>query len=215
VPKNRNRSCEGEHNPERRSRVESIQALLVLFLPLLIVVPVYLFVPAWETRSSYIMYGFYILFSIIIVKHNARPLGDIGIMGKHFWKSLTYSIPIVFVSLFLLWRRSGLVISPGLSLSYLIERGIYSFLFSGLGQEILFRGLILFSFWRWKGKRTALIASSLLFGLMHIRMGPRGMISTTFFGIYYGAIVLETKNIGGPAIIHGLYNYLFGPILVT
>lgn len=198
-----------------RNRVESLQALIVLLLPLPIVVPIYLLAPSWEGLSSYVTYGVYIIFSIMLTRHNGRPLGDIGIVRKQFWKSLAYSIPIVLVSLFLLWRRSGLVISPELSTPHLIERGIYSFFFSGLGQEILFRGLILFSLWRWKDKRTALLASSLLFGLMHIRMGPRGMISTTFFGIYYGAIVLETKNIAGPVIVHGLYNYLFGPILVT
>jgi membrane protease YdiL (CAAX protease family) len=44
---------------------------------------------------------------------------------------------------------------------------------SGLGQEIIFRGLILFSFYRWKGERVALLVYSAFYGCSHIGVSER------------------------------------------
>jgi len=88
---------------------------------------------------------------------------------------------------------------------------------SGLGQEILFRGLILFSFDRWKGWKVALVVSTILFGLIHLQIYQSiwGIVLISVIGGFWGLIALKTKNIGGTTIAHFLFNFLFAFMLTS
>jgi membrane protease YdiL (CAAX protease family) len=82
---------------------------------------------------------------------------------------------------------------------------------NGLGQEIIFRGPILFSFNRWKGERVALLVSSALFMVVHI-LEYQSVFSLLFIGaegLYWGWVALKTKNIVGIVVNHALFNFLF------
>ena len=84
---------------------------------------------------------------------------------------------------------------------------------AGVGEEMLFRGLLqggvdtLFA--RWLSPQmamaAALLAASVLFGLMH-------MISVTYavlcfvMGLYLGGVWLATGNLLTPVLVHGLYD---------
>ena len=82
---------------------------------------------------------------------------------------------------------------------------------AGVGEELLFRGLLQSGMAQWldvpNAAWIALIAASVLFGLAH-------MVSLTYavvaalIGVYLGAIMLMTNNILTPIVAHGLYDFL-------
>jgi len=192
----------------RKERLESLEAIVVFLVPLSVAISLYLSGFLAEAPTAYATFGFYIVCSIALTKYNRRSLAEIGLTREGFFPSLGYSGIIVVGALLSRFLSGDLVLSSGITPSVVAERGLFNFVFSGFGQEILFRGLILFSFLRWKGWRAALPISSVLFGLVHARWGLGAMITTCVLGAYWGWVALKTKNMVGIALTHGLYNFL-------
>ena len=70
---------------------------------------------------------------------------------------------------------------------------------AGFGEEIIWRGFILQQISRLFGERKTswvigLISSALLFGLIHAYQGIIGIVMTSFTGIIYGLIFLNSKR---------------------
>ncbi|AEE53151.1 CPBP family intramembrane glutamic endopeptidase [Haliscomenobacter hydrossis] len=95
----------------------------------------------------------------------------------------------------------------------------------GLVEEFVFRGLVLPLFIKsFQTHKNALLlsvlCSSLLFGVVHflnLFQQPDnllGITSQVFFaisiGVFFGGLMLRTRNILVPAILHGLVNFAFG-----
>ncbi|MDC1162496.1 type II CAAX endopeptidase family protein [Tenacibaculum sp.] len=95
----------------------------------------------------------------------------------------------------------------------------------GLTEELLFRGTILPLFISYfKSQKGVLyfsvIASSLIFGIIHyinIFKEPGnfgGITHQVFFalsiGVFFGGLMLRTKNITIPSLFHGFVNFSFG-----
>ena len=84
-------------------------------------------------------------------------------------------------------------------------------IFAGIGEELLFRGLIQAGVADWLGGPAgpwiALAAASLVFGLAH-------MISVTYaviaalIGAYLGLLLIVTDNVLVPMVAHGLYDFV-------
>lgn len=76
---------------------------------------------------------------------------------------------------------------------------------AGIGEELLFRGVIQTgvsaSFGAWPG----LFLASVLFGLMHA-LSRTYFVLATFMGLYLGALYQATDNLLLPVIVHGLYD---------
>ena len=88
--------------------------------------------------------------------------------------------------------------------------GLLTFLVVVIAEELYFRGG-LYSFFekRFSGK-TALIVSSILFGLFHAQQGLRGIISRTFTGWLWGSIRYSTGMIFLLIIpVHFAYNSIW------
>lgn len=80
---------------------------------------------------------------------------------------------------------------------------------AGLGEELLFRGALQPWLERAWGFEAGLIASSLVFGLVHA-VTPLYAVLATLIGIYLG-LSLDyggSRNLLTPVIIHGLYDFL-------
>ena len=193
---------------------ESVESVLLFVVPLLTGVSLYLPGIIDEVTGHYVIYSFYILGSLVLTKYNGRMLSEIGLTGRGFISSFGDSVAfVVGVFAVRLFRGSlslsGDVFSP--------EAFVYNLFFwglSGLGQEIIFRGLIFFSFYRWKGERVALLVSSALFMFVHI-LEYRSASSLLFFGaegLFWGWVALRTRNIVGIAVSHTLYNFVFSYI---
>jgi len=198
----------------RESALESLEAILVFVVPLIFLIPLYAFGLLTEVSGNYVSYTIYIVCSIALTKYKARSLGEMGLTHKGLLSSLGLS-GISVLAPFLRLIFSDLKLSPDVSSSTDVAHGLFYFTFGGFGQEILFRGLILFSFHRWKGWKIALLVSSVLFGLMHVRQGIAGVIGTILIGAYWGGGALKTRNIIGTSIAHGLFNFLFAFLLAS
>jgi membrane protease YdiL (CAAX protease family) len=170
-----------------------------------------------EVSGHYVLYTIYIAGSIIQTKCNGRSLAEIGLTRKGLLPSLGDSILLVVAAFVARFIVADLELSPDAnSLGAVIYNLFYSSL-SGFGQEILFRGLILFSFDRWKGWKVALAVSTVLFGLIHLQryQSVSGLFLISMVGALWGWIALKTKNIVGTAIAHSLFNYLFAFLFVS
>jgi len=77
-------------------------------------------------------------------------------------------------------------------------------------EELLFRGLILHGFMKY-GKVAAVIASSVLFSLMHL--SPSQTFAQFALGIICAVVYLGTKNIVYPILLHFVNNFTIVTIL--
>ncbi len=78
---------------------------------------------------------------------------------------------------------------------------------AGVGEEMLFRGLMQDFFAAWMPWWVALVLASLLFGLMHA-VTPTYAVLAALTGVYLGAVYLLTNNLLTPMIAHGLYDFI-------
>ena len=82
---------------------------------------------------------------------------------------------------------------------------------AGIGEELLFRGLVQQGFDKWtENPLLALVVSSVLFGLMHAVTRTYAVLAT-LVGLYFGYLWLATGNLLVPIIAHGVYD--FGALL--
>jgi membrane protease YdiL (CAAX protease family) len=77
---------------------------------------------------------------------------------------------------------------------------------AGLGEELLFRGVLQEMFGRHLPVELALLAASILFGLVHA-VTPTYAVLATLSGLYLGWLFLATENLLVPALAHALYDF--------
>lgn len=86
---------------------------------------------------------------------------------------------------------------------------------AGISEELLFRGLLQPWLERSWGMPTGLIASSLLFGLVHA-VTPLYAVLATLISLYLGLSLdyMGNRNLLTPIIIHGFYDFLIFMALI-
>jgi membrane protease YdiL (CAAX protease family) len=84
---------------------------------------------------------------------------------------------------------------------------------AGIGEELLFRGVIQAALSRPLGTGLGLAAASLLFGLLH-PITPVYIVLAGLMGAYLGAVWLASGNLLVVIIAHGLYDFLILAYLV-
>ena len=99
----------------------------------------------------------------------------------------------------------GINVTSDISVIEVILLFISMAVIPGIVEEIMFRGIILTNLAPY-GKGMAVVASGLLFGLMH--MNPSQFFYTTVLGIILGYIYLKTRSIWICIIIHFVNNSL-------
>ena len=88
--------------------------------------------------------------------------------------------------------------------------GLATYLIVVFAEELYFRGALYSFFEKRFSAKTALIVSSILFGLFHAQQGLRGMISRTFTGWLWGSIRYSTGMIYLLIIpVHYAYNSIW------
>ena len=78
---------------------------------------------------------------------------------------------------------------------------------AGVGEELLFRGLLQDGLTGWVGPVFGLVLASLIFGLAHF-ISVSYFVLTGLIGIYLGGLYLLTGNLWTPIVAHGLYDFL-------
>ncbi|OLD67033.1 MAG: hypothetical protein AUI52_01660 [Acidobacteria bacterium 13_1_40CM_2_68_10] len=91
-----------------------------------------------------------------------------------------------------------------------LAAGTIILIFTGLPEEVLFRGFIQKMLERWTGRPLlALLLASLIFGAAHLDNGAKapdwryGLLAT-LAGLAYGWVYMRTRRILAPAITHAL-----------
>lgn len=80
-------------------------------------------------------------------------------------------------------------------------------LFVGLHEEVLFRGFVLSRLCTLFGRPSiAVLASGVIFGLMHVYQGPIGVVQTTVVGLVLAGTVIITRTLWPAIIAHFLFD---------
>jgi len=80
-------------------------------------------------------------------------------------------------------------------------------LLAGIGEEMLFRGVIQDTLSAWINPLIGIVLASLLFGLMH-PITPFYVVLAALMGAVLGWIFIITDNLLPAIITHGLYDFL-------
>lgn len=103
---------------------------------------------------------------------------------------------------------------PTFSIPHLLTDYIYMTFFVGIGEEMLFRGIIQTDLQRALGKRNGLLLASYLFGIMHMRWrSPMELVFATLSGYLLGYIYNRTNSLVMPISLHGINNTVLVGIL--
>ncbi|MDQ2070047.1 CPBP family intramembrane glutamic endopeptidase [Natronospira bacteriovora] len=78
---------------------------------------------------------------------------------------------------------------------------------AGVGEELLFRGVLQQALAQWLNAPVAILATGLLFGLVHA-ISRAYFIVATLMGIYMGLLFHWSGNLLLPILIHALYDWL-------
>jgi membrane protease YdiL (CAAX protease family) len=78
---------------------------------------------------------------------------------------------------------------------------------AGLGEELLFRGVVQQGLQAWLGPWTGLLLASLLFGLAHW-VSRAYLAFALVMGLYLGLLYWISGDLLVPVIVHGLYDFV-------
>lgn len=76
---------------------------------------------------------------------------------------------------------------------------------AGMGEEALFRGVLLPAFVGWLGLPAGLVLTSILFGLAHLVTRTYALLAG-LIGLYLGLLLVMTGNLLVPVVTHALYD---------
>ena len=80
-------------------------------------------------------------------------------------------------------------------------------LLAGVGEELLFRGVVQTLLGRWTTPVVGLALASLLFGAAHA-LSRLYFLLATLIGAYLGWMALDYNDLVAPIVAHGLYDFL-------
>ncbi|MBL4888919.1 MAG: CPBP family intramembrane metalloprotease [Candidatus Lindowbacteria bacterium] len=83
---------------------------------------------------------------------------------------------------------------------------------AGLGEEMLFRGVLQYTLYEQIGPYASIIAVGLLFGATHYISMFYAILATSM-GIYLGSLFFITENLWVPTIVHSFYDFVILVIL--
>ena len=103
---------------------------------------------------------------------------------------------------------------PTFEVKYLFRDIVYMFLFVGLAEELLFRGLIQRDLTQAFGWKWGLFGAAALFAVMHLTWRSIPELGFVFIaGLILGFMYWKTKNLTMPIVAHGANNVMLVAIL--
>ncbi|WP_376693388.1 CPBP family intramembrane glutamic endopeptidase [Wenzhouxiangella sp. EGI_FJ10409] len=78
---------------------------------------------------------------------------------------------------------------------------------AGIGEELLFRGVIQAGLVAWLTPASGIVIASLLFGLAHA-VSFSYLLLATLMGLYLGLLYHWTGNLLVPILVHALYDWV-------
>lgn len=103
---------------------------------------------------------------------------------------------------------------PTFEVKYLLRDMVYMFLFVGVAEELLFRGLIQRDLIKAFGWKWGLFGASALFAVMHLTWRSIPELGFVFIaGLILGVLYWKTKNLTMPIVAHGANNVMLVAVL--
>ena len=103
---------------------------------------------------------------------------------------------------------------PTFEVKYLFRDMVYMFLFVGIGEELLFRGLIQIDLERAFGWKWGLFGASFMFAVMHLTWRSVPELGFVFLaGVILGFLYWKTKSLTAPIVAHGANNVMLVAVL--
>lgn len=150
-----------------------------------------------------------------IYRHNLSLKNILNIQKKNFLKYLLIGIvigaPLGSIEYLVLQPVPAF---PTFEVKYLLRDVIYMFLFVGLAEEILFRGLIQVDLQRAFGWKWAILGASIMFAVMHLtwRSVPE-LIFVFLASFVLGGLYMKTKSLVPAIAAHGMNNVMLVAIM--
>jgi membrane protease YdiL (CAAX protease family) len=96
---------------------------------------------------------------------------------------------------------------PTFEIKYLMRDLAYMVIFVGLGEELLFRGLVQRDMTNLLGWKWGLLGASLMFGVMHLTWRSIPELGfTSLAGVLLGYLYYRTRSLTSPIVAHGIGN---------
>jgi membrane protease YdiL (CAAX protease family) len=182
----------------------------ILFLPS---IPAYLWVwpnipyaSRWIAESLANCYAIIVCLSIGLRKWNLNQLGvnTNGILISLICGGILIAGRILVI-LSLNWR----LLPTQLNFTCMVGEILFDFILVGVGQELLFRGLIYHACADWLGTGWAILGSAVAFGLWHVfGQGLLVGVGTMFYGLVFALIRWRAGGILGLILVHGLVDFV-------
>ncbi|MBA7669940.1 hypothetical protein ES703_78080 [subsurface metagenome] len=130
---------------------------------------------------------------------------------KYVLMGIAIGIPIGTAEYFVLLPAPAF---PTFEVTYLLRDVVYMVCFVGLGEELLFRGLVQRDLMKALGWKQGILLASLMFAVMHLTWRS---IPELFFvfgaGLLLGYIYYRTKSLTAPIVAHGVGNVMLVAVM--
>ena len=135
-------------------------------------------------------------------------LRDIGFkqegLLKYILMGILIGVPLGVSEYFIITPPAAF---PTFEIKYLVRDLIYMVFFVGLGEELLFRGLVQKDMMNLLGWKWGLLGASLMFGVMHLTWRSIPELGFTMFaGLVFVYVYYKTRSLTAPIIAHGIGN---------
>jgi len=188
-----------------------LEILLTILIPVLGMAPgvgVMILLGLDQTGYGNLIVNLFFLAGVVVLvrlfRFTAEDLG-LKVIKERMWRHVALSLTVfVLYMLFYVFFIRIAVLKPFSADTFW---GLLTYLVVVIAEELYFRG-VLYSFLEKRfSAKTALVVSSILFGLFHAQQGLRGIISRTFTGWLWGSIRYSTGMIFLLIIpVHFAYN---------
>jgi membrane protease YdiL (CAAX protease family) len=183
----------------------------------LLAIPAYLWLwPNVEGTSAWIANSLSDLYAIagsLIIGLRRWSLDELGVNRKGLWLGLACGLVLVSGRTLVISSVDWNLPPPQLSPLRLVSEFVFYFALVGIGQELLFRGLIYRAFEDWRGTGWAIWGSSICFGFWHLGGGPLIIIATALYGLIFALLRWRTGSILGAILVHGLVDFTASMLL--
>ena len=144
-----------------------------------------------------------------------QPLARFTWSGTDAVRGVVATVPLILMFLAIMrWPIGPLLrvrkfwdteVAPLLAESSWSEIALIS-LSKGVGEEMLFRGVLQTSFASWFGSSWGLALTSLLFGLLHPISIPY-VVMACIIGFYLGTVFIVSGNLLTVMVVHAAYDF--------
>ncbi|MDD5081849.1 MAG: type II CAAX endopeptidase family protein [Dehalococcoidales bacterium] len=188
----------------------------------LALIPLYILftssLPWFFLRQEFLLPAVYSTILLLCAWHIYRKnisLKDIGFNRRKLWQNILlgvlFGIPLGMGEYFII---TPVATYPTFTVSYLIRDLVYMVVFVGLGEELLFRGLVqrdMTTIWGWK---WGLLGASVMFMVMHLTWRSIPELGFTFLaGLVFGYLYYRTHSLTAAILAHGVGNTILVAVM--